>query len=107
MPGRTYLRSRLQHTCLPQVWIQSTTTAEGTATADGLLATLTIDTTGFLDGSFDLSLGNTLDGATDFAGLPADITDGSIRIIPEPTALVLLLLGCAGVVLGVRRLKTE
>jgi hypothetical protein len=88
---------------LPQVWVQSTTTAAGTVTAEGLLATLTIDTTGFLDGSFDLSLGDTRDGATDFAGLPVDITDGSIRIVPEPTTLALLLLGCAGVALGGRR----
>ncbi|MFC1758877.1 hypothetical protein ACFL2H_08925 [Planctomycetota bacterium] len=54
--------------------------------ADGLLATLTVDTTGFFAGTFDLLLGDLLpsspDGAlhSDFAGLPIAITNGSIEI---------------------------
>lgn len=91
---------------LPQVWVQSTTTLAGTVPAQGLLATLTIDTTGFQRGTFDLSLGDTHDGATDFAGLPIDITDGTIQIVPEPTSFTLLLLGCAAVALRNRRGRT-
>lgn len=54
--------------------------------ADGLLATLVVDTTGFFAGTFDLLLGDVLpnspDGAlhSDFASLPIDITNGSIEI---------------------------
>lgn len=78
---------------LPQVWVQAVTTSTGTVVADGLLATLTVDTTGFDSGEFTLALANTRDGPTDFAGVPIDIQDGTIRIIPEPAAILLLPLG--------------
>jgi hypothetical protein len=82
----------------PQVWVQTITTSPETApddwvTAEGLLATVTVDTTGFLDGTYELRLTDTLDGRTDFGGVPADITNGSIRVVPEPHG-ILLALGC-------------
>ncbi|MFV2067995.1 MAG: hypothetical protein ACC645_13560, partial [Pirellulales bacterium] len=53
---------------LEQIWVQSVTTQSGTVIADGLLASVTFDTTGFWQGSFQLALADTLDGPTDFAG---------------------------------------
>ena len=71
----------------PQIAIRRTTTNDDdTVMAQGLLATLAIDTTGFTSGTFPLKLGDTLNGPTNFAGVPAMITDGSISIVPEPTA---------------------
>ncbi len=57
-----------------------TVTAAGTVTADGTLGTVTIDTTGFNGGVFDLLMSGTLGGATDFAGLPVNIKNGKITI---------------------------
>jgi hypothetical protein len=64
----------------PQIAIHATTTAAGSVPASGLLATVTIDTTGVTNGVFALSMSNTLNGATDFAGIPANIPDGSITV---------------------------
>ena len=95
----------------PQVWVQTITTSPETApddwvTAEGLLATVTLDTTGFLEGTYDLLLTGTLDGATDFGGVPADITNGSIRIVPEPHTIWRLLVGCLWVWATTRRRST-
>jgi hypothetical protein len=92
---------------LPQVWVQSITTANGMVAADGMLATVMIDTTGFIAGEFDLRVGNTLDGATDFAGVPVDITDGLIRIVPEPVGFFGLLAGMGMVCAAMRRVSTK
>jgi hypothetical protein len=75
---------------LPQVAARVTTTSAGTVNAEGLLATLTIDTTGFTDGSWSLNLNDTLNGPTDFAGVPVVTYDGSIFIaeVPEPMSLL-------------------
>lgn len=77
----------------PLVEIRTTTTNMDTVAADGLLATLWIDTTDIHSGVFPLILGDQLNMATNFAGLPATITDGTITIVPEPSSLVLALLG--------------
>jgi hypothetical protein len=68
--------------------------------ADGLLLTLTIDTTGFFDGdSFDLLLKSTQIGAdSDFVQigggtLAPDITNGTINVVPEPASIGLLAVG--------------
>ena len=69
------------------VWARWTTTDEelstATVTADGLLATVTIDTTGISGGVFDLTL-DTLDGKTDWGGSPGveppELRDGSITV---------------------------
>ena len=76
---------------LPMFETRSTTTLSGTVGADGLLATMTVDTSGLQSGTWTLLLSDTLNGPTDFAGLPAIITDGSIRIVPEPATLLMLL----------------
>jgi hypothetical protein len=67
----------------PQLAIRNTTTSGGNALASGLLATVTIDTTGFFSGTYALNLKNTLNGPTDFATVPVTITDGFI-VVPEP-----------------------
>ncbi|HUT58199.1 MAG TPA: PEP-CTERM sorting domain-containing protein [Phycisphaerae bacterium] len=69
--------------------------------ADGLLVTLTIDTTGFFNGeSFPLILSGVTEIGPDShfitsgAGtLAADITNGTIEIVPEPASLAILALG--------------
>jgi len=88
---------------LPHLAYQGTTTIQGLdvgygpslVCADGLLATLTIDTTGIFEGSYALLLSDTLEGTTNFAGIPVDITNGTI-IVPEPLTLGLVLFGSAG-----------
>jgi hypothetical protein len=70
--------------------------------ADGLLATVTIDTTGFSRGmTFPISIGNIRNGATNFVydgvtGVPTALADGTIIIVPEPSTL--MLLSAAGLV---------
>lgn len=67
----------------PQIAFGGTLLASGYVPADGLLATVTIDTTGFLSGSFALSL--TVAGLpTDFAPIPINITDGTINLVNTP-----------------------
>ena len=59
--------------------------------ADGVLVVLTIDTTGFQAGTWDLLLSGILGGHdTDFAGVPANIINGTITVVPEPGTLSLL-----------------
>lgn len=65
---------------IPQWEFRDTTTNSGTVVANGLLATVTIDTTGFTSGSWSLVIGETVNGPTDFAGLAAVITDGTITL---------------------------
>lgn len=68
--------------------------------ADGLLLTLTVNTSGFFDGdSFSLLLKGTEIGAdSDFVvigggTLAPDIINGTINIIPEPMSVALLSMG--------------
>ena len=67
---------------VPQHEYRGTTTAAGTVSAEGLLATVTIDTTGFERGSWSLVMSNTINGSTNFAGLAATIVDGLI-VLPR------------------------
>jgi hypothetical protein len=83
--------------------------------AEGLVATVYLDTTGFGLGSpgdpWDLRLGNILDGivgdiGTGFAhqsvgNILPEITNGTITIIPEPSTCVMLVL-CGLCLLGWR-----
>jgi hypothetical protein len=63
---------------------------------DNLLATLTFDTTGFVGGSWILTL-NTAGGDTNTGGGEQLILeDGSITIVPEPSSVVLGLFAIAG-----------
>jgi len=74
---------------------RATTTPEGvTVVANGLLATMTVATldsatdphTPYNSGTWDLFLSDTLNGPTDFTGVPADVTDGTITVSTHPTA---------------------
>lgn len=76
---------------LPQIAVSTITTSSGTVPASGLLAAVTFDTTGFFVGSWSLSLSNTLNGSTDFAGIPATIQNGTIStyiVVPEASSVV-------------------
>jgi len=75
-----------------QIWIVGAATSTGTVAADGLLANLTIDTTGWFggEGPWQLRLGGTFNGDTNFQSpegqiVPA-IINGSIRIDCLPQA---------------------
>jgi hypothetical protein len=85
---------------VPQVYVEQTATGsgQGPIAADGQLAVVTIDTTGFTSGVFDFMLGDTLNGDTDLRDdtpgvnpIPLTITNGTITIIPEPSTIVMLL----------------
>ncbi len=79
--------------------------------ANGLLLTLTIDTTGFFDGdSFGLLLeGSEMGVDSNFVvagggALAADITNGTINIVPEPASIALMSIGG---LLALRRRKRQ
>jgi len=72
-----------------QVYEATTTTSSGKVSADGMLATVTFDTTGFFvgDGPFPLIMSVTVNGPTDFAGTPGvtlSVTDGQITLLQAP-----------------------
>lgn len=72
-----------------------------TVGANGLLATVKIDTTGLSAGTWTLKADFEYGGdsyTSDFAGTPATIVNGSIHIVPEPGTLALLVVGLAGLV---------
>jgi hypothetical protein len=78
----------------PLLWTATTTTDHGTVTADGLLAVITLSTVGTAGGysrTLALSPAEEFGGATNFAGIPIDITNGTIHVVPEPSATVLVL----------------
>jgi len=99
-------------TFFPALWQAGSATSSGTVAANGLLAKLYIDTTGFFplytDQVWALNLFDTIGGPTDWAGslfqgneVPNPIiTDGTIRIVgvPEPSAVVIAMFGVAGLV---------
>ena len=88
---------------LPQVSANTVTTSTGMIAADGLLATIEVDTTGFMEGTFDLRVGDTRNGPSDFAGIPIQITDGSLSVVPEPVGLGLAFFGAAALFSVCRR----
>ena len=78
---------------IPQLAMFTISTGSGTVSADGVLGSVEIDTTGFFgDQSWTLAMDATLNGPSDFGNMSADITDGSIQI-PEPASMALLALG--------------
>jgi hypothetical protein len=70
----------------PLIWSATTTTMGGTVPAGGLLATLTIDTTGLTTGQFDFLLNPPATGPTAFAdpGVTTTLTGGWLRIGAAP-----------------------
>ena len=69
----------------PQVFDAQTSAIGGSVRAMGLLATVTVDTTGYTGGSFALMFGNTFNGSTTFVnGIAANITNGLINVIAPP-----------------------
>jgi hypothetical protein len=86
----------------PQLAIGSTITDSGSVAANGLLATLTVDTTGVSSGDYAFLLSDTLNGNTDFGNIHPTITNGTIHVTPEPASMALLGLGSL-VVLRIRR----
>ncbi len=79
----------------PRVLYTGTVTQAGTVAADGLLATLSVSTAGMTEGAYALSLLDSPEGVTDFAGLSGDITDGWLVIVPEPATMLLMTAGAA------------
>lgn len=79
----------------PQLYTSSfLTTGSNTFLADGTLALITFDTTGFFGGVYTLALSYPpVDQATDFAGVPIDITNGTITVVPEPTTFGCIVAG--------------
>ena len=83
-----------------------TSAASGTPVyADGLLATLLLDTTGLQSGRWPLMLENSFEGSTNFAGADVEITNGWLVIeeIPEPASAAVL---CLATVLIRRRRRS-
>src|SRR5688572_27391250 len=70
----------------PLIWGATTTTTTGTVAANGILATLTIDTTGITTGQFDLLLNPPATGPTAFAdaGVVTNLTNGLLQIGVAP-----------------------
>ena len=78
--------------------------ADSTVSANGVLATLTLDTTRMSSGTYELRLMQTMNGDSDFGIAPALIANGSIVIsVPEPSSLGLLALVAIGLSRRVRK----
>jgi len=79
-------------------------TNSGTVSAAGKLVTLTLDTTGLWSGTYALQLRNDVEAAqTNFCGVDATLTDGTLTVVPEPGTLLLLAGGAAGLLRRRRR----
>jgi len=74
------------HLTYPQFFAASIIAASGTVSADGLLGTVTIDTTGFSSGTWELVMTDTLAGKSDFVAPGVEIENGSITINAVGTA---------------------
>jgi len=68
------------HLTYPQLFVASIIAGSGAVAADGLLGTVTIDTTGFSSGSWELVMTDTPAGKTDFQYTGVEIENGSITI---------------------------
>lgn len=100
----------------PQIRSLFTTTVSDRVNTSGLLAIITLDTTGWFGGSWALALGNTQEGSTTFPdGLAPGgeyvptITEGSITVVPEPvsTSVAGVLLLAGGLIWRTRRTRAR
>jgi hypothetical protein len=64
-----------------QIEWRSTATESGSVIADGLLATVQIDTSGFFAGTWSLVARDTINGPTRFPFTPTAVIDGTITIV--------------------------
>jgi len=85
---------------VPQFWTSGTTTASGTVSANGTLGVVTVDTTGFFSGSWELKVKDTLMGDSRFPGVSTTVNNGRITIVPEPSTLLLLVMLAGFLLLG-------
>ncbi len=74
----------------------TTTAADGTVAAEGLLARVTLSTLGVNSGEWDLILKDPAGFATEFPGTSVTTEQGRIVIVPEPATWI----GLASVLLG-------
>jgi|GEM_PF-2676616 len=84
-----------------------TTTVSGTVNPNGVLAYLTLDTTGLAAGDYTLSLTSDLIGPSvlySAGAAPTVLINGTLSVVPEPSSVVLGLFGIAGVAaIAIRR----
>ncbi|MEM6363213.1 MAG: hypothetical protein AAF745_02220 [Planctomycetota bacterium] len=95
-----------------QLGLRTTTTSSGSVIADGTLAIVTLDTTGLASGNFTLNLSSTLNGPTDFAGIPVDEFQGgglsiAATAIPEPNLAMTLSIAAASMMVTRRRRASQ
>lgn len=87
-----------------QLFERTTWANSGSVQANGLLAVITLNTTGFFgnppEGHWELKVKETLNAPTELLEnsqsadpIPLEVTDGKVSLIPEPATLVLLLSG--------------
>jgi hypothetical protein len=76
-----------------------TTTLSGFVGPNGVVANVTVDTTGVAPGDYILSLSTPNFGGSDLPpfGFPAtNLVDGILRVVPEPSSVVLGIFAAAG-----------
>jgi len=84
-----------------------TTTTSGTVSPNGVLAYLTLDTTGLTSGDFTLSLTSEVIGPSVLypsGGASTILVNGTLSVVPEPGSIVLGMFGAIGIAaIAIRR----
>ncbi len=88
-----------------------TTTLSGTVAPNGVLANVIVDTTGVAPGDYAFSLSSPFFGDSDLppfaGGNPTILVDGVLRVVPEPSAIVMALFAAAGMTVAVIRRRVR